>query len=296
MTALTVVNRLLEVAVRSSQEDRPSSLPMPDVPNWPEVTQSDGDFRRLVSAVYVWLRELWPEHLNFLLRAAQIVALPAADVRGLRADVDALRTSQQHALDPLNPQDARTAQIAVIWFARACGEGLPTTVEAWSRCGETLLAQAAAAVRQLIAIIRAVGNDGALHAQWTRVFSASDELDLVDIRRGFASDLGLSLRTRDADYLDRQIERRWRSLLTRHSTTDPPALARSVVLRELAAWSMLELPLDLDDLLDRLDIAPGRQALGAVRLAHAVWESVSFDDMDEFVDVLGIAWNWLMEQ
>lgn len=296
MTALGDVNRLLDVAVRSSPEGRPGSLPMPDVGNWPEVTQSDGDFRRLVSAVYVWLRELWPEQLNFLIRAAQSVALPAADVRELRADVDALRTFQQHALNPLNPRDARTAHSAVTWFTQACGEEEPTTVEAWSRCGEAILAEAAAAVRQLIAIIRAVGNDGELLAQWTRVFSASGELDLVEVRRGLTSDLGLSLRTGDADYLDRQIERRWRIRVLRESPRDALAMARSVVLRELTAWSMLELPLDLDDLFARLDIAPGRQALGAVRLAHAVWESVSFDDVEEFLDVLEIAWNWLMEQ
>lgn len=295
MTALAEMRRLLDVAVQSADRAESDSLLMPDLDGWPRSTPSDGDFRQLISGMYVWLRDLWPDQLNFLAGAAQRVALPASDVRGLRADVDHLRTFQQHALDPLNPRDAELATAVGTWHRRACGTAEPASTEEWLRCGETIVAQATAALRQLITIIQSVRADANLLEEWKRLFGDSDVIDFIELRRGMAADLGLMVRSRDADYLDRQIERRWRRQLTRGGATNA-SLARSVVLRELAAWSTQELPVDLDDIMDHLGLAAGRQALGAVRLAHAVWESVAFDDVEEFLDVLVVAWDWLMER
>jgi hypothetical protein len=71
---------------------------------------------------------------------------------------------------------------------------------------------------------------------------------------------------------------------------DSDTAIRRITVRELIAASTPELPCGLDEILDRLGLGSGGQALAAVRLAQAVTEMVAFDGADEFLDQFAAAW------
>lgn len=296
MTTLAEVRDLLEVAVQVANEGCVGVLALPDAGSWPDSTSTDAAFGTLVSGMYVWLRDLWPEHLNFLRRASGQLNMAARATRDLRAHVNALRTAREHALDSLNPRDAQTAVDVAEWYRRAVGTRQPTNSAQWQRCGAELLAQAYRALQEVVDVLRAVRQDGSLNAQWVGLLNAAAEIDLGGLRVAIARDLGINLRPYDADHVDRQVERRWRQRVARGDASSPDELAKAIVVRELSAWSLVELPVGIEELVERLDVRGRVRVIAGVRLAQAVWEAKDFDDLDEYLDTVEVAWNWLLDE
>jgi hypothetical protein len=291
MTDRAEVARLLEALVEVAERATGHLLIMPEVAVWPVETNDEETFRRVVTGIYVWIKEQWPSHISFLRAAASRVGVGNAQLRVLTEIVSMLRTSHQHRLDPNSPHDARTAQGVARWFNVACGASMPRSGQDWLLCGSALYSQACAGSQDLLNTALGVEQEPEMASDWQRIFDRATEVDLIAIRSEIARDLGLYLSTGTLGFIDREIARRWRLLTSRMSANDDSdTTVRRIVMRELTAASTPELPCGLDEILDRLGIGAGRQAIGAVRLAQAVFEVVVFDGADEFLDRLADSW------
>ncbi len=292
MTTPSDVGRLSRVAAETCERATGQLLTVPDTDAWPQEVISEDAFRRLVSSAYVWLHEDWALHTSFFRNsAAAAVGQTTHQLRLADGNVTVLRTSHEHRLDPSVPRDARTLRDAASWMRNGCGSERPTTEAEWRRCADTLLGELERATREFIGIARALEADSDLAAQWDACFAAT-EIDLVALREEVAGDLGLVVRGGDANYLDRMIDRRWQRAVGRSSIATPER-ARIVVLQELVAWSTPPLPVALDELLDRLDIEPGRQLLGAVRLVAAISDAAVYEGPDELLRLVEEVWSRL---
>lgn len=291
MTELADLDRLVGVAAETCERVTGRQLERPDFARWPTAVDDEDSFRHLVSGAYVWLRELWPTHLNFFKSSAgPATGLTTRELRIGGGDVSALRTSHEHRLNPGVAQDSRTLRDVAEWMRAACGADRPTSTEEWRACGESLLDELKHLLREFVGIARAIEADHGLADQWRDCFAAND-LDLVAVRQEVATDLGLHLQPHDASYLDRRIKQGWERIADRSAR--PEALVRLLVVRELVGWSTPDLPCDLEDLLDVLDLDPGRRALGAARLAYAVAEIVDFDSTDDLLGIVAEIWRQL---
>lgn len=248
---------------------------------------TEAEFRSVVTALYKWLHERWQPHIRFLGEASRRIGSPGRLLEDFRKDVQCIRQVQQH-----NDADEWKKRRAAEWFRNACGSDTPSTDDQWASCGAQIVDQCDSAMRQAVGVVRAVEQHPAEVEIWVSVFTSIEGFDAKASVSIIAQDLGLNLREGEVNHISRQADGRWRRLsqsLT--SADDRETIFLAMVAREIVAWSLGELPVTHDMILDRLELDAGSSALAALRLAYAVNISTAYDSTDEFLDLVARAWS-----
>ena len=243
--------------------------------SWPADVSTEAEFGELVSRAYQLWRESWRVDVSFLLvetrngDAAHVFDKLIYD----------LRTAIHHS-----DNDAAERRYTD-WAADACGGRHPVSGQDWHSVGTALMLAFNAAMAVLCSCA-ARARDAAFRAAWAAKVSESPEEILLRV----ANDLGMRLGPGQRDYHVREVTRRWSGFTLR------PGQMAADVLEDFAEQSLLSrvgrIPCRYQDVLDELLVLGTPRAVGALHLAHAVFE-VTGARGDEYFKLLRATWTML---
>ncbi len=222
--------------------------------SWPDGVQDRAGFKELVSATYQLWRETWKLDVRFLMSRQLQVA-----TRDFDRLINQLRTSQQHA--DTGTLDEEAAQ----WARDVCGGRNPATSDDWRACGTALMDALNTAIGALCqTVVQNQSSD--FRAAWQAKVSVSEEAVVLRV----AADLGLQLNNSQVGSAVSQVKRRWAGYRLK------PGEVADDVLASYAEQSLISrtesLPCSYLDVLGALEVLGRREAVHALRLAHAVAE------------------------
>jgi hypothetical protein len=243
--------------------------------SWPADVSSEAEFGELVSRAYQLWRENWRLDVGFLLGEA--TNGDAAHV--FDELIYHLRTAIHHSDNDV------AEQLYKGWAADACEGRHPTSSQDWHSVGTALMSACNAAMAALCSCA-ARTRDSAFRAAWAAKVSGSPEEIVLRV----ANDLGMRLDQRQRDYHVREITRRWSGFTLR------PGQVAADVLEAFAEQSLLSrvgrIPCGYQDVLDELRVLGTPRAVGALHLAHAVFE-ITGARGDDYLKVLKATWTML---
>ena len=243
--------------------------------SWPGDIVSEAEFGELVSLAYQLWKETWRPDVGFLL--AQTSNDDAAHV--FDKLIYDLRTAIHHSDNEAAEQSYRD------WAKDACGGRHPDSRQDWDSVGTALMSTFNAAMNVLCShAVR--GREFAFRAAWAAKVSNSPEEIVLRV----ANDLGMRLDHGQRDYHVRVITRRWSGFTLR------PGQVASDVLESFAEQSLLSrvgrIPCPYQDVLDELRVLGTPRAVGALHLAHAVFE-VTNARGEAYFKLLKATWTML---
>ena len=243
--------------------------------SWPADVSSEAQFGELVSQAYQLWKESWRLDVGFLLAetrdgdAAHFFDKLIYDVR----------TAIHHS-----DNDAAERRYAN-WAADACEGRHPVSSQDWHAVGTALMSAFNAAMAVLCSCA-ARTRDATFRTAWSAKVSESPEEIVLRV----ASDLGMRLSQGQRDYHAREITKRWSRFTLRSGQV------AASVLEDFAEQSLLSrvgrIPCRYQDVLDELRVLGTPRAVGALHLAHAVFEITGARD-DDYLKVLKATWIML---
>lgn len=283
---LARVQRLSEVVSEKRQTLTGHRLMPPNTASWPPEASSSALFSELVTAMYIWFHEAWGDEVGYLIEVARRLAVSSPEVRKFDGLIIDLRTSQQHSP---NRESVRRSKS---WYREVVGSETPATEGQWDRCGTELVVSCKSALSELVAIVNAVAADASAATEWSVRIAAATAHDPMAQLSVVVADLGVHVSPGQRGHLERAIGHDWgrrRSALT--SIDDLEEQLANTVERVVVGWAMNSLPCPYEDVLEASDARPGREAIGALELAHAVADLVDFDSATDFLDYFARIWS-----
>ncbi|MGI8807263.1 MAG: hypothetical protein ACR2KK_05390 [Acidimicrobiales bacterium] len=146
-------------------------------------------------------------------------------------------------------------------------------------------------------IVNAVAADASAATEWTSRIVNATSRDPMEQLSVVVGDVGIHLSVAQRTHLARAVSHDWARRLGALTSADNVGeeLANTVE-RVVVGWTMSPLPCHYGDVLDISDAQPGREAIGALELAHAIVDLVDFDGKTEFLGHFARVWSALQAE
>lgn len=246
------------------------SLPLPSLEGSFELA-----FIRTTSWLYANYFEVGRVSVRFLVRSGGGESGSAYGDSHLNL-VRALRTQQEHSLDPRSKSDRATAEACSAWFETTCGTRLPREESHWRDLCIALIEQARGFVVQLRDILGDIEKDpdrDLILRQWEdrleRDWPAHRYHDLIAT---VASDIGREAVDPVAFY-NRHGSTFSAGMRLIREDCDLQVEARKLVERALLSETVSVLPLTGQDIMDAFEIPPGPEIGRLLGIARSVYEA-----------------------
>ncbi|SRR5579885_209322 len=247
----------------------------PSVPV-PEPVPAELAFIRMVSWLFVLYFETARISVRFLLAKFPTYGIDsdgrlATHFRAVRC----LRTLFQHHLELTNPDDIETREVCYRWYADHCGTAVPDSDGHWRKCLAALILQAVEFVRSLAAAGRSIEQDESregICSQWrSRLERYRTPLECERLVSAIASDMGRE--HLDPTMLTKRHHQKWMQQVELWSPdVDMEDALRSLIEATILSETIPALPINGHDIMNELDITPGKQVGHLLELARKLYE------------------------
>ena len=242
----------------------------------PPARESDeASFMRLVNWSYVLLFEVGRVTVPYLIKLPGIAGQPVERLQEGRRVVHDLRTWSSHNIGFSSERDAAISKRVGVWFLAQCKDTEPRDEGTWRLCFESLCSEVGLIVEHcrsaLASIAGNVDEAGAIEELRHRLDRSWPPDRFDEIVADTCTRLGISLNV--PGFRDQRLAT-WREFLTTVPDSDDPrgAITR-LIERDVVDHTNDVLPIDGEDVMAFLDLAPGPPVGDALRRARDFFRS-----------------------
>ena len=253
----------------------------------PARENDEASFMRLVNWSYVLLFEAGRVTVPYLIKLPGVDGQTVERLQEGREIVHDLRTWSSHNIGFSSERDASISKRVSVWFLAQCKATEPRDEGAWRLCFERLCSEVGMIVEQcrnaLAFIAGNVDEADAIEDLRHRLDRSWPPYRFDEIVADTCARLGVSLNV--PGFRDQRLTK-WREFLATISDSDDPRAAITrLIERDVIDHTNDVLPIDGEDVMDALDLAPGPPVGDALRRARELFRS-GIRDPQQLLDQL----------